>query len=63
MRPPSLRPYLVELGPAARNSERTPCVGEPVDVATGAMLMAQTDLTLPGSLPLEFARTHLFSGR
>ncbi|MES4890408.1 DUF6531 domain-containing protein [Streptomyces sp. NPDC096012] len=63
LRPPSLRPDLVDLGPAARNAERTPCVGEPIDVATGAMLMTQTDLALPGSLPLEFTRTHLSSYR
>ncbi|MEU6662245.1 DUF6531 domain-containing protein [Streptomyces sp. NPDC046821] len=63
LRPPSLRPDLVELGPAARNAERTPCVGEPIDVATGAMLMTQTDLTLPASLPLLFQRTHLSSYR
>ncbi|MET7679152.1 DUF6531 domain-containing protein [Streptomyces sp. NPDC005423] len=63
LRPPSLRPDLVELGPAARNAERTPCVGEPIDVATGAMLMTATDLALPGSLPLEFTRTHLSSYR
>nr|WP_279577608.1 DUF6531 domain-containing protein [Streptomyces cyanogenus] len=63
LRPPSLRPDLVELGPAARNAERTPCVGEPIDVASGAMLMTQTDLSLPASLPLEFTRTHLSSYR
>ncbi|WP_456154476.1 DUF6531 domain-containing protein [Streptomyces mirabilis] len=63
LRPPSLRPDLVELGPAARNADRTPCVGEPIDVATGAMLMSQTDLTLPASLPLLFQRTHLSSYR
>ncbi|MCZ0988710.1 DUF6531 domain-containing protein [Streptomyces diastatochromogenes] len=63
LRPPSLRPDLVELGPAARNAERTPCVGEPIDVATGAMLMTQTDLTLPAALPFEFTRTHLSSYR
>ncbi|AWT42377.1 MULTISPECIES: DUF6531 domain-containing protein [Streptomyces] len=63
LRPPSLRPDLVELGPAARNGERIPCVGEPIDVATGAMLMTQTDLTLPGALPLVFTRTHLSSYR
>ncbi|MDX6361376.1 MAG: hypothetical protein QOC85_379 [Streptomyces sp.] len=63
LRPPSLRPDLVEVGPAARNAERTPCVGEPIDVATGAMLMTQTDLTLPASLPLLFQRTHLSSYR
>ncbi|MFI9806375.1 DUF6531 domain-containing protein [Streptomyces sp. NPDC052301] len=63
LRPPSLRPDLVDLGPAARNAERTPCVGEPIDVATGAMLMTQTDLTLPAALPFEFTRTHLSSYR
>nr|WP_318202174.1 polymorphic toxin type 17 domain-containing protein [Streptomyces sp. SCL15-4] len=63
LRPPSLRPDLVELGPAARNAERTPCVGEPIDVATGAMLMTQTDLSLPAALPFEFTRTHLSSYR
>ncbi|MER0449588.1 polymorphic toxin type 28 domain-containing protein [Streptomyces sp. Edi4] len=63
MRVPSLRPDLVDLGPAARNGERIPCVGEPIDVATGAMLMTATDLTLPASLPLIFQRTHLSSYR
>ncbi|WP_308299606.1 DUF6531 domain-containing protein [Streptomyces sp. CJ_13] len=63
LRPPSLRPDLVELGPAARQCKSTPCVGEPIDVATGAMLMTQTDLTLPAGLPLIFERTHLSSYR
>ncbi|WP_433456649.1 DUF6531 domain-containing protein (plasmid) [Streptomyces sp. CA-142005] len=63
LRPPSLRPDLVDLGPAARNADGTPCVGEPIDVATGAMLMTQTDLALPAALPFEFTRTHLSSYR
>ncbi|WP_153547985.1 DUF6531 domain-containing protein [Streptomyces sp. RB17] len=63
LRPPSLRPDLVDLGPAARNADGTPCVGEPIDVATGAMLMTQTDLSLPAALPFEFTRTHLSSYR
>lgn len=63
LRPPTLRPDLVELGPAARPARRTPCVGEPIDVATGAMLMTQNDLTLPASLPLVFERTHLSTYR
>ncbi|MGX9886043.1 DUF6531 domain-containing protein [Streptomyces sp. NPDC002276] len=63
LRPASLRPDLVELGPAARTADGTPCVGEPIDVATGAMLMTATDLALPGALPLEFTRTHLSSYR
>lgn len=63
LRPPTLRPDLVEVGPAARPCKSTPCVGEPIDVATGAMLMTQTDLTLPAGLPLVFERTHLSSYR
>ncbi|MGW1182636.1 RHS repeat-associated core domain-containing protein [Streptomyces drozdowiczii] len=63
LRPPTLRPDLVEIGPAARPCKSTPCVGEPIDVATGAMLMTQTDLTLPAGLPLVVERTHLSSYR
>ncbi|WP_457757994.1 DUF6531 domain-containing protein [Streptomyces niveiscabiei] len=63
LRPPSIRPDLVDLGTAARTADRTPCVGEPVDVATGALLMTATDLALPGALPLAFTRTHLSSYR
>ncbi|MCY0946707.1 putative T7SS-secreted protein [Streptomyces antarcticus] len=33
------------------------CDGDPVDVATGRMILPQTDLALPGSLPLVFERT------
>ncbi|WP_433571641.1 putative T7SS-secreted protein [Streptomyces sp. CA-251247] len=33
------------------------CEGDPVDIATGRMLLPQTDITLPGSLPLIFQRT------
>ncbi|CAG7640649.1 RHS repeat-associated core domain-containing protein [Actinacidiphila bryophytorum] len=62
-RPSVLRPDLVDLGPAARQTAQIPCVGEPVDVATGAMVMTQTDLTLPGTLPLVFRRTHMSSFR
>ncbi|MET9423511.1 putative T7SS-secreted protein [Streptomyces sp. NPDC006540] len=36
----------------------TKCDGDPVDVATGRMLLPQTDIVLPGSLPLVFQRTH-----
>ncbi len=59
LRPPSLRSDLVDPGTAARNAEDTPCVGAPIDVATSATLMMQTDLTLPRSLPLQFTRTDL----
>ncbi|MEV0262608.1 DUF6531 domain-containing protein [Streptomyces sp. NPDC050617] len=60
---PGLRPNLIEEGAFARPAGKTPCKGEPVDVATGAMLMTQTDVELPGSLPLLFERTHLSSYR
>ncbi len=38
------------------------CTGaDPIDLATGEMLMTQTDLELPGALPLVLRRTHLSS--
>ena len=63
LKPPGIRPNLIGKGPAGRPAKETPKVGEPIDIATGAMLMEQTDLTLPGSLPLVFERTHLSSYR
>ncbi|MGX1506685.1 UNVERIFIED_CONTAM: RHS repeat-associated protein [Streptomyces graminofaciens] len=41
----------------------TKCDGDPVDIATGRMLLPQTDIVLPGSLPLVFQRTHDSSHR
>ncbi|MFD4129991.1 putative T7SS-secreted protein [Streptomyces globisporus] len=54
-------------GPAREGHEESPnsngkqcnevkCAGDPIDVATGRMLMPQTDIALPGSLPLVFSR-------
>ncbi|MFG2297747.1 putative T7SS-secreted protein [Streptomyces sp. NPDC048603] len=43
-------------GPARCGTDKV-CDGDPVDVATGRMLLPQTDLALPGSLPLVFERT------
>ncbi|MCX4652055.1 DUF6531 domain-containing protein [Streptomyces microflavus] len=54
-------------GPAREGHEKAPdsngkqcsevkCEGDPIDVATGRMLMPQTDITLPGPLPLIFSR-------
>ncbi|MEU8549464.1 putative T7SS-secreted protein [Streptomyces roseoverticillatus] len=37
------------------------CKTDPVDIATGRMFLPQTDVTLPGALPLVFSR-HLKSG-
>ncbi|CAG6397855.1 putative T7SS-secreted protein [Actinacidiphila cocklensis] len=39
------------------------CVTDPIDVATGDMILAQTDITLPGTLPLVLERTHTSSYR
>ena len=36
---------------------------DPVDVATGDVLLRQTDLSLPGALPLVMERTHVSSER
>ncbi|MBB1157079.1 MULTISPECIES: DUF6531 domain-containing protein [Amycolatopsis] len=37
--------------------------GDPIDLATGDMLMVQTDVELPGALPLVVTRAHLSSYR
>ncbi|MFF4430159.1 putative T7SS-secreted protein [Streptomyces sp. NPDC001513] len=42
---------------AARRKADLKCKADPVDVATGRMVLPQTDLVLPGSLPLVFTRT------
>lgn len=39
--------------------EKKTCKNDPVDVATGEMTLPQTDLVLPGTLPLVLRRTHL----
>jgi YD repeat-containing protein len=44
------------------SADRSLC-GDPIDVATGAVLLAQEDVSLPGALPLVVARTHLSSYR
>ncbi|WP_406477012.1 putative T7SS-secreted protein [Streptomyces platensis] len=33
------------------------CEGDPIDMATGRMVLPQTDIALPGSLPFSFTRT------
>ncbi|MEU0301652.1 putative T7SS-secreted protein [Streptomyces sp. NPDC006175] len=40
----------------AKKCSDVKCAGDPVDVATGRMLLPQTDIALPGSLPLVFER-------
>ncbi|MGD6752307.1 DUF6531 domain-containing protein [Streptomyces sp. BH105] len=39
------------------------CATDPVDVASGEMVLPQTDLSLPGVLPLEISRTYLSTYR
>ncbi len=46
----------------AGNPDKTEC-GDPVDVATGVVSMRQTDVELPGALPLLIERTHLSTYR
>ncbi|WP_185094964.1 DUF6531 domain-containing protein [Streptomyces sp. PanSC19] len=43
--------------------DKTVCKNDPVDVATGKMLLPQTDLVLPGVLPLALRRTHVSTYR
>lgn len=39
-----------------KQGKETRCERDPIDIATGRMLLPQTDITLPGSLPLVFRR-------
>ncbi|MFF9072395.1 putative T7SS-secreted protein [Streptomyces sp. NPDC014872] len=41
---------------SAKKCSEVKCAGDPVDIATGRMLLPQTDIVLPGSLPLTFER-------
>ncbi|MFC9677519.1 putative T7SS-secreted protein [Streptomyces sp. NPDC056949] len=43
------------LGTSRRPGDKT-CAKDPVDVATGRMVLPRTDIALPGLLPLEFKR-------
>ncbi|WP_257790363.1 putative T7SS-secreted protein [Streptomyces katrae] len=42
---------------SARSEGEKVCREDPVDMATGRMVLPQTDLVLPGALPLVFTRT------
>ncbi|GDY30059.1 type IV secretion protein Rhs [Gandjariella thermophila] len=42
----------------SKTESGTPKDGDPVDVSTGVMLQTQTDVQLPGILPLVISRTH-----
>ncbi|MEV5378613.1 DUF6531 domain-containing protein [Streptomyces nondiastaticus] len=58
-----IRPMDVELAQAARLPGNIDCALDPIDVATGAMLLPATDVTLAGALPLVIERTHVSSYR
>ena len=48
-----------DAGPETDRTSNQNCEGrDPVDVATGEFLLPETDLTLPGVLPLVFGRRH-----
>ncbi|MEV1019023.1 DUF6531 domain-containing protein [Streptomyces sp. NPDC050264] len=52
-------PDLVERAKDARAFKDKEFCGDPIDMASGQMAMAQTDVDLPGILPLTLRRTHL----
>lgn len=51
----------VEAQPKPTPEGKRPLCNDPVDVATGEMVQTQTDVDLPGVLPLVLQRTHLSS--
>ncbi|MET9533068.1 DUF6531 domain-containing protein [Streptomyces sp. NPDC006649] len=58
-----LRPGEWEKLPASIRGMFKECKLDPIDVATGDMLLPQTDVALPGTLPLILERTHISSYR
>jgi RHS repeat-associated protein len=60
-------PRLRDSSPSPHSTSREPdarrCVGDPVDVATGEVVLEQQDVALPGALPLLLNRTHVSSYR
>ncbi|MFF7129397.1 DUF6531 domain-containing protein [Streptomyces sp. NPDC008240] len=48
-----------KLSQQARELEAKETCGDPIDMASGQMILAQTDVELPGVLPLVLRRTHL----
>ncbi|MFF3493489.1 DUF6531 domain-containing protein [Streptomyces sp. NPDC002795] len=61
VKPSTVKPSNIRTSSRGLNS-RT-CKTDPVDVASGEMLLQQTDLTLPGVLPLTISRTYLSTYR
>ncbi|WP_405448597.1 DUF6531 domain-containing protein [Streptomyces achromogenes] len=48
-----------KLSQQARELNNRPLCGDPIDMSSGQMVLAQTDTDLPGILPLILRRTHL----
>ncbi|MFJ9869924.1 DUF6531 domain-containing protein [Streptomyces sp. NPDC101165] len=57
--PESLRTTLDSVREKAVALTQRRCKTDPVDVASGEMVLSQTDLALPGVLPLVLRRTHI----
>ncbi|KAA2265095.1 type IV secretion protein Rhs [Solihabitans fulvus] len=60
---PSVKDANKEPAANSKPTEGTPAAGDPVDVSTGVMFTTQTDVDLPGALPLVISRTHRSSYR
>ncbi|MFE6036825.1 RHS repeat-associated core domain-containing protein [Streptomyces sp. NPDC056452] len=57
--PPSMRNAQEDPRSNAVSLSKRRCATDPVDVASGQMVLPQTDLALPGVLPLVLRRTHI----
>ncbi|MFH8937156.1 DUF6531 domain-containing protein [Streptomyces griseosporeus] len=56
---PGLKIDSSKLSQQARELEAKETCGDPIDMASGQMILAETDVELPGILPLVLRRTHL----
>ncbi|GAA1271876.1 hypothetical protein GCM10009665_70000 [Kitasatospora nipponensis] len=61
--PPKLREDAVDPKKTATPARSRTTRSDPVDVASGDMVLSATDVALPGVLPLALSRTHLSSYR
>ncbi|WP_070010523.1 DUF6531 domain-containing protein [Streptomyces abyssalis] len=63
VKPDSMDKSGSDLRLTGRDGQNRVCKTDPVDVASGEMMLPQTDLALPGVLPLLITRTHLSTYR
>ena len=59
----SARPALSGMPRDSVPMSKRPCVKDPIDVATGEVVLTQTDVELPGLLPVVLSRSHLSTYR